>query len=70
MSNAFLPLKELLLGFHFTFCFVLAMAVAPAKSQVDVTLLKLESDPMMLYGAGITTVQFYEGDLEQGPMTS
>ena len=53
-----------------SFCFVLAMAVAPAtvKSQVDVTLLKLESDPMMLYGAGITTVQFYEGDLEQGAL--
>ena len=28
----------------------------------DIKLLQLESDPMMLYGDGITTMQFYNGD--------
>ena len=34
----------------------------PSGDFTDIKLLQLESDPMMLYGDGITTMQFYKGD--------
>ena len=35
---------------------------AGGDTFTDIKLLELESDPMMLYGDGITTMQFYNGD--------
>ena len=39
------------------------VAPAPASSYIDVTLLKMESNPLMLFGGGITTVSFYRGSM-------
>ncbi len=41
------------------------VAPAPASSYIDVTLLKMESNPLMLYGGGITTVSFYRGSMDE-----
>jgi hypothetical protein len=35
-----------------------------STGYIDEPLLALESSPMMLYGAGITTMNFFEGNLE------
>ena len=40
--------------------------IAPAETDlVDTNLLKMESNPMMLWGGSITTASFYEGSLDE-----
>ena len=44
---------------------IMAQIIPSSESKVIVPLLKLESNPMMLHGAGITTIQFYKGLIDE-----